>query len=267
MFAPAPPKRAALPRALRLAAEGAGRRRRAQPARAARRHRQRRRARAATPFIVPAIAIRTGDTPAAERARFQREPADILITTPESLYLLLTSNAREALRVGRHGDHRRDPRAGADQARRAPGAVARAARGARRDAAAADRAVGDAAAARRGGAVSRRRAARAAPRRRQPAHGEAARHADRRSPSDAIHDEFTPIARRRPLPARHDRRRRRRRRSWSSRIEVPVEDMARLDDGRRDPERPGVGQATARPSIWAAIHPRLLELIARTARR
>src|SRR4051812_22536580 len=49
-------------------------------------------------FISPAIAIRTGDTPAAERARFQREPADILITTPESLYLLLTSNARDALR-------------------------------------------------------------------------------------------------------------------------------------------------------------------------
>jgi ATP-dependent Lhr-like helicase len=49
------------------------------------------------PFVTPAIAVRTGDTPAAERARFQREPADILITTPESLYLLLTSNAREAL--------------------------------------------------------------------------------------------------------------------------------------------------------------------------
>ena len=49
-------------------------------------------------FHLPAIAIRTGDTPAIERARFQREPADILITTPESLYLLLTSNAREALR-------------------------------------------------------------------------------------------------------------------------------------------------------------------------
>jgi ATP-dependent helicase Lhr and Lhr-like helicase len=46
----------------------------------------------------PAISIRTGDTPQSERARFQREPADILITTPESLYLLLTSNAREALR-------------------------------------------------------------------------------------------------------------------------------------------------------------------------
>src|ERR1700676_2819430 len=49
-------------------------------------------------YVTPSIAIRTGDTPAAERARFQRAPADILITTPESLYLLLTSNAREALR-------------------------------------------------------------------------------------------------------------------------------------------------------------------------
>jgi ATP-dependent Lhr-like helicase len=49
-------------------------------------------------FYAPAVSIRTGDTPAAERARFQREPADILITTPESLFLLLTSNARERLR-------------------------------------------------------------------------------------------------------------------------------------------------------------------------
>jgi len=44
------------------------------------------------------VAVRTGDTPAAERARFLRHPSDILITTPESLYLLLTSNARESLR-------------------------------------------------------------------------------------------------------------------------------------------------------------------------
>jgi ATP-dependent Lhr-like helicase len=48
-------------------------------------------------FIQPSIAIRTGDTPPAARARFQRQPDDILITTPESLYLLLTSNARNAL--------------------------------------------------------------------------------------------------------------------------------------------------------------------------
>jgi len=49
-------------------------------------------------FALPAVSIRTGDTPANERARFRREPSDILITTPESLYLLLTSDAREALR-------------------------------------------------------------------------------------------------------------------------------------------------------------------------
>ncbi len=50
------------------------------------------------PFHPPAIAVRTGDTPASERAKFQKAPADILITTPESLFLLLTSNAHESLR-------------------------------------------------------------------------------------------------------------------------------------------------------------------------
>ena len=53
---------------------------------------------AETASIPPTVFVRTGDTPSAERARFQRLPADILITTPESLYLLLTSQAREALR-------------------------------------------------------------------------------------------------------------------------------------------------------------------------
>ena len=43
--------------------------------------------------------MRTGDTPQRERARFARHPAEILITTPESLYLLLTSQAAEALRT------------------------------------------------------------------------------------------------------------------------------------------------------------------------
>ncbi len=46
-------------------------------------------------FHEPVIAIRTGDTPSAERARFARHPGDILITTPESVYLMLTSNVRE----------------------------------------------------------------------------------------------------------------------------------------------------------------------------
>src|SRR6266516_2862127 len=44
------------------------------------------------------VAMRTGDTPADARRRFPAKPPDILITTPESLFLLLTSQAREALR-------------------------------------------------------------------------------------------------------------------------------------------------------------------------
>jgi len=46
----------------------------------------------------PTVAIRTGDTPGRERAAFARRPTDILVTTPESLYLLLTSAARQTLR-------------------------------------------------------------------------------------------------------------------------------------------------------------------------
>src|SRR5437867_8458261 len=44
------------------------------------------------------VAVRTGDTPQKERTAMLREPPDILITTPESLFLLLTSRARELLR-------------------------------------------------------------------------------------------------------------------------------------------------------------------------
>jgi len=50
-------------------------------------------------FHEPTISVRTGDTPQRERAKFARHPADILITTPESLYLLLTSQASDALRT------------------------------------------------------------------------------------------------------------------------------------------------------------------------
>jgi ATP-dependent helicase Lhr and Lhr-like helicase len=41
------------------------------------------------------VGIRTGDTPQRERAAMMRKPPDILITTPESLYLMLTSRARD----------------------------------------------------------------------------------------------------------------------------------------------------------------------------
>src|SRR5687767_1850640 len=43
------------------------------------------------------VAVRTGDTPQKERQAMLREPPDILITTPESLFLLLTSRGREML--------------------------------------------------------------------------------------------------------------------------------------------------------------------------
>jgi ATP-dependent Lhr-like helicase len=48
------------------------------------------------------VASRTGDTPADARRRLAKDPPDILVTTPESLYLLLTSQARDALRGVEH---------------------------------------------------------------------------------------------------------------------------------------------------------------------
>ena len=43
------------------------------------------------------VGVRTGDTPQRDRAAMRRNPPDILITTPESLYLMLSSGAREML--------------------------------------------------------------------------------------------------------------------------------------------------------------------------
>ncbi|HET7473774.1 MAG TPA: DEAD/DEAH box helicase [Candidatus Limnocylindrales bacterium] len=48
------------------------------------------------------VASRTGDTPQEDRRNLARRPPDILITTPESLYLLLTSQARDILRGVEH---------------------------------------------------------------------------------------------------------------------------------------------------------------------
>ena len=45
-----------------------------------------------------AVGMRTGDTTAAERRSFGKTPPDVLVTTPESLFLILTSSARESLR-------------------------------------------------------------------------------------------------------------------------------------------------------------------------
>jgi ATP-dependent Lhr-like helicase len=54
------------------------------------------------PLPAITVAVRTGDTPQAERQRLLRRPPHVLITTPESLHLLLTSRARDTLRGVTH---------------------------------------------------------------------------------------------------------------------------------------------------------------------
>ncbi|AGA90372.1 Lhr-like helicase [Thioflavicoccus mobilis 8321] len=58
-------------------------------------------ARLGHPLRPVGVAIRTGDTPQTERQRQAKDPAEILVTTPESLFLILGANARETLRTVR----------------------------------------------------------------------------------------------------------------------------------------------------------------------
>ena len=114
-----------------------------------------------------------------ERAAMVRKPPDILITTPESLHLMLTSRAREILRGHLARDRRRDPRRLRQQARCVPGAPARATGGDRRP-----RVSSGSACRRRSGRSMRSRAIWAgferAGGRRRPAHERAAAGHDRR---------------------------------------------------------------------------------------
>ena len=207
-------------------------------------------------YHAPAIAVRTGDTPAAERARFTREPADILITTPESLYLLLTSNARDALRSidtvivdeihalvptkrGAHlalslerleaiaGSERPLQRIGLSATQRPLDEVARFLGGTHQS------------------------------RRRTPARSK--RRDNRGDQAQSLHDEFTDSAADtdyRPVTIVDTSEKK----NLELTIEVPVEDMARIGQPEEIPSGPA-SQGAARQSIWTAIHPRLLELI------
>jgi ATP-dependent Lhr-like helicase len=234
---------------------------------------------------VPSIAIRTGDTPAIERARFQREPADILITTPESVYLLLTSNAREALRSvdtiildeihalvpTKRGAHlalsleriERLRGAGApaiqriglsatqrplDEVARYLGGTHRpfAARPAESAAPAGTPAPGLAAEPDTGSARPGTGATKTA--RKEPG-----------DPGDAIHEEFTggngaPAFRPVTIVDTSEKKK------LELTIEVPVEDMARIGEVVEIPSG-AASQSPVRTSIWSAIHPRLLELV------
>ncbi|MGE5049078.1 MAG: DEAD/DEAH box helicase, partial [Deltaproteobacteria bacterium] len=176
---------------------------------------------------LPAVGIRTGDTPASERAQMLRAPPDILITTPESLYLMATSQAREILRsvetvivdeihslvATKRGAHlfvslerlqwlaQRDlQRIGLSATQRPLDEVARLLGG-----------------------------------------GEPAGKKWKARPVTIV-DAGS-------------------KRQLEVRVEVPVEDMAKL--GELDPELPSgpASQGPQRRSIWPSIHPRLLELI------
>ena len=224
------------------------------------------------PFHEPTISVRTGDTPQRERARFLRHPAEILITTPESLYLLLTSQASEALRTvdtvivdeihalvpTKRGAHlalslerlealtqRRLQRIGLSATQRPLEEVARFLGGVEKQG------IGN-----REQGTGKPSASLS-----RPAGEGVGNHEPH---ADAVDQEA----------------------SWSSdvldaaplcyrpvtivnagapkqlklRIEVPVEDMARLTELEEIPSGPA-SQAPRRVSIWNAIHPRLLEII------
>jgi ATP-dependent Lhr-like helicase len=224
------------------------------------------------PYLNPAIAIRTGDTPAAERARFQRDPADILITTPESLYLLLTSNAREVLRgvdtIILDEIHALVPtKRGAHLAVSVERLAARCDRPPQR--------IGLSATQRPLEEVARFLGGTEAPRGRSSGAGQGPRGGGRRgraadgTKSGAFDAEKTTIDIGDEFSAHSSRAVRYRpvtivdagtRKTLSLRIEVPVEDMSKLARGDSLPGKPAPG-GDSRPSIWSAIHPRILELI------
>jgi ATP-dependent Lhr-like helicase len=203
-------------------------------------------------FHTPLVAVRTGDTPTAERARFQRDPSDILITTPESLYLLLTSNAREALRsietVIIDEIHALVPtKRGAHLALSLERLTALTAEPPQRIGLSATQRPLDEVARFLGGAEPRRAARRDGGKRSAP------------DPEAAIHDEFTagranPTYRAVTIVDTSEKKR------LELTIEVPVEDMARIGEAEDIPSGPAA-QGSARASIWSAIHPRLLELV------
>ena len=203
----------------------------------------------------PAPAIRTGDTPAAERARFRRQPADILITTPESLYLLLTSNARESLRSvetvivdeihalapGKRGSH---------LALSLERLQALCSRPLQRIGLSATQRPLDEIAHFLGGAEERSTPAAAEPTESR-VENEGAATPDIAAAASEFEPSSASIAFR-PVTIVDAGERKR----LDLRIEVPLEDMARVDE---QPQIPG--QPFIRPSIWSAIHPKLLELV------
>jgi ATP-dependent Lhr-like helicase len=205
-------------------------------------------------FWTPRIAIRTGDTPQAERARFQRDPADILITTPESLYLLLTSNARESLRsidtIIIDEIHALVPtKRGAHLALSLERLEALCRKSPQRIGLSATQRPLDEVARFLGGAEAGGRKRKASAEKGPPGTTATAR----------IAEEFADHRRTihyRPVTIVDAGLRK----ALKLTIDVPVEDMARPGGADSIPNGPA-GMSEGRQSIWSAIYPRLLELI------
>ncbi len=223
-----------------------------------------------TAIHVPEIAIRTGDTPAIERARFGREAADILITTPESLFLLLTSNARErltsvdtvivdeihALVPSKRGAHLALSLERLEALRGTVGAdlkVGPHTRPLQRIGLSATQRPLDEVARFLGGAEPRGKSRVAAkPRKRTVQAVEEI--------ESELHDEFAgddkaPTYRSVTIVNAADRK------PLKLTIEVPVEDMARPDRSDRSKRSRRAAANEPNLSIWSSIYPRLLELI------
>ena len=209
------------------------------------------------PFHLPTIAIRSGDTPQSERARFLREPADILITTPESIYLMLTSNVRETLRSvdtiiidevhalvpNKRGAHMAlsmerlamlcdvpPQRIGLSATQNPLEEVARFLGGAEPPA----------------GKSQRKRVQKK----------KKASDDDAPLPDLGMEEPVSTATRFRPVTVINTEERKK----LSLRVEVPVEEMARLGEPAEIPSGPA-SASPSRASIWPAMHPRLLELI------
>ncbi len=215
---------------------------------------------------MPEISVRTGDTSQKERARFRKHPGDILITTPESLYLLLTSEAGEALRSvetvivdeihalvpSKRGAHlalslerlealtgRRLQRIGLSATQRPLEEVARF--------------LGGAEASVENALVSL--TAQSSPV--KESENEIANVLMSTASDDGVKPDVganAPLYR--PVTVVNAGARK----LLELQVEVPVEDMARLGEIEEQPSGPA-SQGPKRTSIWQSIHPRLLEII------
>jgi ATP-dependent Lhr-like helicase len=215
------------------------------------------------PVHLPEISVRTGDTSPKDRARFKRHPGEILITTPESLYLLLTSDAGEGLRSvetviideihalvpTKRGAHlmlslerleamcgRKLQRIGLSATQRPLEEVARFLGGAES-----------------GGAEKQ------IPSGNDNKKGKDEEGAEGDAVVDSATEDKAEVAagvRYRPVTIVNAGARK----VLELKVEVPVEDMARLGEIEELPSGPA-SQGPKRTSIWQSIHPRLLEIV------